>query len=382
LITRVCNYYAFVIFFQIIVFSCAVGYLVATLESWGLSKKYLLLLGGFIIFNPYTHAIMMYAWKDTAFTIILTFLSGHIINVYLSRGKWFIKFRNIFAFALCAGLSALMRHNGIFFTMPLLFLLFLYIKKEPRIVLAVTATLLIVFSIRFPLYSALKATYPDQVYIESVGIPMTIMGDVLIKNPSVLSPETKEFLYRIAPEEEWRLKYKPGNYNSIKFQSNASGVIIAVPVKDFFKMTFNTIKSDTSNSFYAFRDVTFVVWEIFGSPQLHSVPFRESLMADPNILRKILKTGLFCFERFLSCVPLLSWAMTKIGWQILALLLVGMISCYRNGGRSLILIVPSVMYNAGTMLLLCSSEDRRFFHFNVVISLAFIFVLLGRRDNA
>jgi hypothetical protein len=380
IITRICNHYAFVIFSQILLFSCAVGCLIATLESWGYSKKYLLLLGGFIIFNPSTHGIMMYAWKDTALTIIITFLADHMINIYLSGGKWLSRFRNIFAFSFCTGLIALVRHNGIFFSVPLLFLLvFLYIKRNPKVIFAIAASLAIIFSIRFPLYSALDVTYPDNTYIESVGIPMTIMGDVLVKNPAALSPETRDFLYRIAPEEEWRKKYIPGNYNSIKFQSNAADVIRTVPVKKFFEMTFDTMRADMRNSFLAFRDVTSIVWEIFGGPQVISVPSRESLMEETNILQKILKICLFGFEGLLSCIPPLSLAMTKTGWQMLALLLAGIVSCYRNGGKALILIIPSIMYNIGTMLLLCSS-DIRFFHFNTVISLAFVLVLLGKND--
>jgi hypothetical protein len=378
LITRVYNHYATVIFFQIVLFSCAVGYLIATLESWGYSKKFLLLLGGFIIFNPYTHAIMMYAWKDTALTVVITFLASHIINSYLSNGKWIAKFRNTLAFAFCVGLAALIRHNGIFFSIPLLVLLaFLYIKREPRVVLTIAVTILIIFSIRFPLYSALKVTYPDNIYIESVGVPMTIMGDVMIKNPLALSPETRDFLYRIASDEEWRTKYKTGNYNSIK-SSNAGTVIRTIPVKNFFRMTIDTIKADAKNSLYAFRDVTSIAWEIFGNPRLISVSSRDSLMTEHNIVRKILKICLFGFERLVLYIPPFISAMTKTGWQMLALLLAGIISCYRNGGKALILVIPSVMYNIGTMLLLCG-EDIRFFHFNAVVSLAFILVLLG--DN-
>jgi hypothetical protein len=381
LITRICNHYAAVIFFQILLFSYAVGYLVATLESWGYSKKYLLLLGGFIIFNPYTHAIMMYAWKDTALTVIITFLASHIICGYLSDGKWFAKFRNTLAFAFCAALTALVRHNGIFFTVPLLVLLaFLYIKKEPGVIFTITVTILIIFSIRFPLYSALKVTYPDNIYIESVGVPMTIMGDVLIKNPTALPPETKDFLYRIAPDEEWRTKYITGEYNSIKFQSDAGGVIRTIPVENFFRMTIDTIKADTTNSLYAFRDVTSIVWEAFGNSQLILVPSRESLTTEHNIVRKILKICLFGFERLISWLFPLDLAMTKTGWQMLALLLAGIISCYRNGGRVLILVIPSVMYNLGTMLLLCGN-DIRFFHFNTVVSLAFVLVLLGGNNK-
>jgi hypothetical protein len=372
-----------VIFFQIFTFSCAVGYLIATIESWGYSKKCLLLAGGFIVLNPSTHGIMMYAWKDTALTIITTFLSAYIINIFLSEGKWFSKIKNIAVFAFCTGLATIVRHNGMFFTIPLMFLSFvLYIKKEPRVIFGILTTALIIFSIRFPIYSVLKVTYPDNVYVESVGIPMTIMGDVLIKNPAALSPETKDFLYKIASDEEWRTEYKTGNYNTIKYNDNerSNSVIRDTPVEKFFKMTIDTIKSDTRNSFHAFRDVTAIVWEVFGSPRVISVPNRDSFMEEQNIIRKAVKICLYGFEQLIACIPPLAWIMTKTGWQMLALLLVGIVSCYRNGGKTLFLIIPLVMYNLGTMLLLCS-EDVRFFHFNAVVLPAFVLALLGKNDT-
>ncbi|GMO34695.1 MAG: hypothetical protein Ta2B_15110 [Termitinemataceae bacterium] len=98
LVSRIINHYAFVVFAQIAVFSFVVGYLLATLEKWGFSKKIILLTGCFIILNPYTQNIMMYAWKDLAFTICITYLSIMMMNTYLSGGEWLKKLSNVLFF--------------------------------------------------------------------------------------------------------------------------------------------------------------------------------------------------------------------------------------------------------------------------------------------
>jgi hypothetical protein len=62
-----------------------------------------------------------------------------------------------------------------------------------------------------------------------------------------------------------------------------------------------------------------------------------------------------------------------------ALLIFGILSFYRNGIKALFIVVPSIAYNLGTMLLLCGNIDVRFFHFNVVITLPLVLVLLAKQ---
>jgi len=342
LLTRIVNHHGFVVFVQISVFSIGVGYLMATLETWGFSKRWLLISGLVIAINPYTINRMMYFQKDITFTILLTYTSIMLINIYLSDGAWFNKFFNIISFSIITALASMVRHNGIFFTVPLLILvLVFYLKRTIRVLIAVLSVPLVIFLVKVPLYSALNVKYPHNTYIESVGIPMTIMGDVLIKNPKALSPETKAFLYSIASDEQWRFSYKTGNYNTIKFRFPFSDVIKTIPVNEFFKMTLNTIKKSKLEAFHAFCDVTAIVWEL-------------------NILPNLLG---------------------YIGGLFLVLLFAGIFALSRKKITALLLVVPPLMYNLGTMLLLCGSNDTRFFHFNAVITLPMVLTLLSKKED-
>ncbi|GMO37034.1 MAG: hypothetical protein Ta2F_13130 [Termitinemataceae bacterium] len=273
LVSRIINHYAFVIFAQIAVFSFGVGYLAATLEKWGFSKKIILLTGCFVILNPYTQNIMMYAWKDLALTICITYLSTMMINTYLSGGKWLEKSANVILFALLLGITSKIRHNGIFFTIPLACLVpICYFQKYKKSILCLIFTICIILAIRFPLYSALKAEFLHNGIIESVGIPMTIMADVMVKEPQSLPMEAKEFLNKIATDDEWYQDYHTGDYNSIKFHSNSSDVVSSIPFKDFINMTIKTIKSRPGLALIAVRDLTKFVWELDGTPDIIDVP--------------------------------------------------------------------------------------------------------------
>jgi hypothetical protein len=86
----------------------------------------------------------------------------------------------------------------------------LHSKKTIMALLSVMLAALVVFFVKAPLYRVLRVTTNhSQVYTESVGIPMTILGDTLVKKPHLLPPEAKEFLNTIAVDEEWHEKYSP-----------------------------------------------------------------------------------------------------------------------------------------------------------------------------
>lgn len=327
---------------------------------------------------------MMYAWKDTALTILILFLFTQTINIYLSNGFWLKKYINLISFSICTSLTTLIRHNGFFYTVPLLILIIcIYVKSVREILYSAILSIILILAVRFPLCNSLKVTYPDQGYVESVGLPMTIMCDVMKKNSAALPPKTKLFLHEMATDEQWQLKYTPGNYNSIKFAFDTDKVIKEIPIKDFIKMTINTILSDKRTSFIAFTELTDMVWETKGDPKgvVHVANEGKSIGYEYRNT-KYNKLG----QIFISMIydllnlPILNKILMMIGIHILFLMIFGIVSYYRNGIKSLIFVVPPVAYSLGTMMLLCG-DDYRFFQFNCVIFIASCLMLFTENIN-
>jgi hypothetical protein len=357
LVTRVVNHYAFFIFFQISLFSIAVGYLIATLQAWGVRKIILLALLLVISLNRETMGILMFAWKDSFMTVLITFLCPMMINIFLSKGEYLSKFKNIFFFAIIVALTTVVRHNGFFFTMPLLFLVFVfYIRKNFKVLYACVLSLLFVFLIKVPLYSTLKITYPNNTYVEAIGVPMTIMCDLYKRSPEHVPTEVKLFLENSFGTEKWN-NYVLANYNSIKFtRNNLENTIKDVPIEDFAKMTISSIKAAPKTAFLSFVGLTDFIWGFTLA--------KYSYISYP-----------------LSQMPIFYYFINRLGVIMMLFLFVGLLSLSsKNGVLSLILIVPSVVHNALTMLLLCG-EDHRFFHFNVVITFPLIIALLICKNN-
>ena len=57
--------------------------------------------------------------KDVQFAILVTFLFGILIEIYMSRGIWLKNKLNFLCFAIILVITSMVRHNAILFTLPI-----------------------------------------------------------------------------------------------------------------------------------------------------------------------------------------------------------------------------------------------------------------------
>lgn len=389
LATRVVNRYTFVTALQIICFSLAVGYLAACLKRWGVNRWLIGVYMLTIVGSQATRAIMMYVWKDTALTIFLLLLTTQTAHIVLSKGEWLKKSRNLAALTVTIAAATLVRHNAFFFTLPYTVILCaLFFRSAKRVLCVAAGGLLLVLGVRGPLYGILGVSYTEnQTYVESVGLPMTILADTVLNNPEALDLETKAFLYEIASPAEWEESYQLHNYNSIKFQFNANQVVARIPPAALFRMVSGAARSDPKTAFNAIVGLTDMVWRtdaLEGSIPIvaeRDAQLWEAMTGDIT-LDKTAAHVVYSALQGATSMPLANRLTMSIGVQMLALLLSGLFSLlHRRGWVALLLVVPSVAYNLGTMLLLCGN-DYRFFHFNLVITFPLALLCLAKNAPA
>ncbi|MCL2721017.1 MAG: hypothetical protein FWD47_06720 [Treponema sp.] len=390
LITRIVNNYAFVVKVQILFFSLMTGYMAATIVSWGIKIRWVVVLLFYIISPQTTYGILLYAWKDNAFTISLMCLSAYMINIVFSEGLWLRKWYNIISFSIIFALASLLRHNGIFFTIPVLIFLILFIRKGKLFtILTIIACLLTVNSVTNGIYKKANVEYHEgHTYFEAVGLPMTMLGGILVNKPDALDDDTKQFLFKIASEQYWRRNFRTGDYNSIKWPlyEHQKNIIRDVPPEDFIKMSLQAVKNAPEEALREAIALTNYVWNPFyregdviywnNGSQLgfmytraemeHIQPTKEKYIEINNKIKEV---------RELITPYRLS---TSIGLNMLLLLIVGVYSINRNLGlKSIFLFIPSAAFNICSMLLI-SGPEWRYFHFNTVITLPLIIALLAR----
>ena len=295
----------------------------------------------------------------------------YLIHVWKSGGRWLKKKRNLAVWILVLISISLVRHNSILYTIPFLILAVFFFKEIRReSIISLVLMLAGMWVIQYPVYNLVGASRPSQTYVETVGVPMTILCNIHETAPESLDPEAAEFLAEIGPEKRWDI-YEMGNYNSFKFVTNANQVISSTDPLDFLSFTARTAANAPGLSLQAVYQVTHMVWDIRGTTpwhtdleyQIQENEWNFSYVEDRAGMRTVLND----FDNWVMDSAL-DTLFSYNGIHLLALILCTLFVFARKGKgwKALVLTLPVLAYNYGTMLLLCG-PTYRFFHFDSVI---------------
>ena len=143
-------------------------------------------------------------------------------------------------------------------------------------------------------------------------------------------------------------------------------------------MTLHTVASDPRGAFEAFNAVTDLVWDVTGQNEgyenvRNSGDIEEARYGSAR-LNTIGKAASAVLSAPMNAAPL-AYLFQNIGVQLLLLLLGALWALYRVGVRALTLALPVLIYDFGTMLLLCGN-DARFFQFSMAVCLPALVALL------
>ncbi|MEA4999423.1 MAG: hypothetical protein VB087_08565 [Candidatus Limiplasma sp.] len=369
--------YTFAVAVQCAAFSVALGYLLATLHAWGAKAAWLLPLAALTVAAPIVGHTMMYLWKDNAMTIGVTLLTAQAVNLYLSRGRWLEKRLNAVAFGLTLAFVTLVRHNGLLFSIPLLLTALLTCRAQLwRALLSALTLLATLWLVLGPLYGALEVTYPQNGLEEAIGLPMTVISNIRKQNPDALDAQTRAFTDRMADDAGWAA-YQLDNYNSIKFGRTRALIAHTAPA-EVLRMAAGAAKADPRGAFLAVNGVTDLVWGL-GDAGSANVRVRNAGnlpgVLPTSGLRREVGAALKAFIAAPLQLAPLGWYYSNIGVSFLLLLVLCLRAIRRGGTRALLLCLPTLLYNLGTMAVLCG-EDARFFSFSPLLCTLLLPVLL------
>ena len=388
LFSKIVNHYGFAVFMQLLLYSLLCGYLLYTMAKWRFPVWGMLLAEFFLAANPQTHRILLFMWKDSALTLFMLLFTVYLIHVWKSGGRWLKKKRNLAVWILVLISISLVRHNSILYTIPFLILaIFCFREIRRESLLSLVLMLAGMWFIQYPVYNLVGASRPEQTYVETVGVPMTILCNVHETAPESLDPEAAEFLSQIGPEKRWQI-YEMGNYNSFKFVTNANQVISDTDPLEFLGFTARTVRNTPGLSLQAVYQVTRMVWDVRGETPWHTdleYQIRENDWGFAYVEdRAGLRTVLNDFDNWVMDSAL-DTLFSYNGIHLLALILCTLFVFAKKGKgwKALTLTLPVLAYNYGTMLLLCG-PTYRFFHFDSVIFVPLCLLLFsewGKTDE-
>ena len=212
------------VLFQILAFSAVLSYGFCGLHKYA-GMKWTVIAMAFILLNPWVWVLAMYPWKDTAFAMGAMLLMTYIAHIYFSKGEWMASPVRIIVFVAVLVCTTLFRHNAILFTAPLLLAAMFCISKKRSVVICLSFLALLV-AIKGPLYSALNVPAAESRQSEMLGLPINVIGAVAVNDPDALDEETREFVYAVAPQEDWEEYYTLGSFNDLKWGENTNNQVI------------------------------------------------------------------------------------------------------------------------------------------------------------
>ncbi|MBR6392753.1 MAG: hypothetical protein IKS12_05645 [Eubacterium sp.] len=376
-----------IVLFQLIAFAFVLAYTHRVLVKHTNSKVAAAVIF-YISLNPTMLNTVIHPWKDVSFAMGALLLMDFSLEIYFSDGKWIKSAPHTIVFTVVFVLTTLFRHNALMFTIPLLIAIACCISKKRTLAIAV-ASLVLIAGIRVPFYNAIGVEQPDQRQVETLGLPLSVIGGVHMYCPNRLNSETKEFLYKLAPKEEWEKHYDKWGFNSIKFNDNTNlDVIEEYGTRRILKMTADcfavapipalrsvinvtnctySVMNDTVNSFT--NHICYICTLLEGSEvgiEYKGIPALQNLSNNYTVL----------------CLLFLPHVFISIGTLHLLLLLVLLARCSlkkRKDLKKMLFALPVFIYNFSTMLLLSSSMDTIRFYYYTFLTVPIIMILLFKK---
>lgn len=337
-----------------------------------------------ILLNPLVMLTSMHPWKDVGFAICALLLVTYALQTVVSKGTWMRRPVNMGCFVVVAVMTSIFRHNGILFTAPVIVAMALCLSWKRALALCLS-TLLLFVTVKGPVYSLIGVESPEQRQVETLGLPIAVIGAVATENPEQLDEETRTFVERIAPLEVWQAEYEFGNFNSIKYadgvnldviEEYGTGEVLSMMLRCIGKSPATAIRSiiELTGRLYCLKDADtgFTYPRVVGN--------YYDIKQTPNMtLIKLCKVYAQTVAKYLAPVFM------SLG--IMHLILVAFLAAKMHWKRKqdwtkLLIVLGVLCYNFGSGLLLSAWADIfRFFFYTFPLMPVLILVLCCNHDE-
>lgn len=190
---------------QMILMACIFVCVLRYLKKWKCPFLVRCLVFLFYGLSPVVHLFVVSSTKDTLFTGVLLLFLVFLTELNFAKNKFFESKKNIVLFVLTALGTMLLRKNGFYVAMVVLFLLLLktcwlereYIRKMIAMVLLIIAFYYVVTG---PIYSVIEVKEGN--IGENLSVPLQQMARTYIYHSSELDKEDCQLLEQYVPRED------------------------------------------------------------------------------------------------------------------------------------------------------------------------------------
>ena len=374
------NSFSFVIFFQLILFAIAFSYVMSKFIKYNIKEKVVYIISSIVALSPTIMLFNICMIKDVQFAILVTFLFGILIEIYMSRGMWLKSKLHFTFFVIILIVTSMVRHNAILFTLFLVIGAHLIVERKLRYLLKIIIVLIlsIILILNVCIYRMLNIEKHSNIVGEISGIPMDIMVNALITDSENLPNDVHEFLNQIASDEQFKELYVCGEWDSCKWDMGGVDLLSNVSIQTIIALTIKTIYSCPQASYEAIKEATRMMWQVKGNiywyPQIYIEENSYNIVSQYNnnyndIIDKTAK---------MSTLPIIN-SVWSLGLMLTILLLIAQI--VNDGNKNITFLAPIIIHTFFTTLLLCGPNYRYFYYINILfIPLIFVLILFDNSE--
>ncbi len=356
--------------FQMICFSLCIGYMCMVLYRY-IGKACAVIVFAYVCLNPLTGYVLLDPLKDVPFAIAGTIAMTMTAAICFSRGEWSDNRYRCVILGFILANATLLRYNGILFTGLLMIALVfnLRFRRWILILAGFAATMVIV---QGPVYHLIDAEISDTEVVQVVGLPMSVIGNAVRETPDLLDPEITEFAYSYAPAEVWEERYARGNFNLMKYGGVQNpNVVEETGALKITAMAAKCLVQSPQASMDALFALTDFVYGLDIQDKADIDIMHGDIMDnDYGLEYNGNQTLAGLLDRCAGLLKVRGWNFfRKMGFGILMVMIV-ILSRLKwtsaNSWKRILLCLPVLAYDFGTMLLL-SGHDARFFFISFMV---------------
>lgn len=382
LLSRIYDNPAFCVAVQLLFYAFAVEYAVRSLLRTCVPRSITALYAIYLILSPALTNLILFLWKDCAFSIAALFLSAQLLNIVFTDAEWLTRRANRFALALTLCLVSILRHNGPALSLPVIVWLFVSLPRHTRTVLPICLLFFLLFlGVKGPLYRAFDVQQENQGIGEMIGLPMSILANIFAENPECLDEDIVRFLEDVAPLSIYQEYNSVGDWNDIKWHVGSIYTDRPYSVPEVYSYAVRAFCTSPSLGAEALS----YIWQMpmwpFSDAYWQISPYQVKSFGMKDLGIPILKRILNWICR-MSSTPFFSWLFWLPGFWMMVLCICCAVFGPRRPRLALLLSSGLISYHLATSLFLSSSTDFRFYLiFQMAAPMALLSLLYGQRPS-
>lgn len=366
---------------QMIVCSGIIAFCSLWLRHRGAPKVVVVMIVLFFCLVPVISCYAMTALKDTIFSYFLLLWIPFLYESVDDPGRFWGRGSSYVLLFILTAATALSRNNGLYIVLILSMLLVFCFWKAASWKLLLTSSLAIALALVPSL--VLSCIGIQQLFRESVGIPILQMAAVASSDPEGLSEEQAGFLDGLLPLEEYSRRYAPMFVDTIKYD-DAFDTDFLQDNKERFVSVYLTLGfSHPDTYFRAYLSATYGYWSFLAPNKNQSYLFSisDNVRSEADILqmeewdlynRPVYPQGFS--EAFDSLYRSVVWAPSGGFCFMLVLVLSLVLATMKGSPRWLLVSMPCLLL-WGTVMVAAPIASTLRYLFPLVVALPFLFGL-------